>query len=95
MKNAATQSGDVYVSIIPFSRDVNVSAIGDHSSSWIRFKRVGNETDSWNDNNGTCSNYSGWSQPHDRATCKDKGGKWKAADHNTWNGCIMDRDQGL
>ena len=93
LKNAATKSGDVYVSIIPFSRDVNVSGIGDHSSDWIRFKRVGNETDSWNDNNGTCSDYSGWSQPRDRATCKDKGGKWKAANHNTWNGCVMDRDQ--
>jgi Flp pilus assembly protein TadG len=93
LKNAATQNGDVYVSIIPFNRDVNVSAIGDASSDWIRFKKVASETDSWNDNNGTCSDYSGWSQPQDRATCKDKGGKWKAANHNTWNGCVMDRDQ--
>jgi Flp pilus assembly protein TadG len=93
LKNAASQNGDVYVSIIPFSRDVNVSAIGDHSSDWIRFKKTGDDTDSWNDNNGTCSDYSGWSQPKDRATCKDKDGKWKAANHNTWNGCVMDRDQ--
>jgi uncharacterized protein YegL len=93
LKNAATQSGDVYVSIIPFSRDVNVSAIGDHTSDWIRFKKTGDDTDSWNDNNGTCSDYSGWSQPKNRETCKDKDGKWKAANHNTWNGCVMDRDQ--
>ena len=93
LKNAATQNGDVYVSIIPFSRDVNASAIGDSSSSWLRFKKTGTDTDSWNDNNGTCSSYSGFSQPQDKVTCTNKGGKWKADNHNTWNGCVMDRDQ--
>ncbi len=93
LKNAATQNGDVYVSIIPFSRDVNASEIGDSSSNWIRWKKTGTDTDSWNDNNGTCKDYSGWSEPHSKSSCENKGGSWKSAKHKTWNGCIMDRDQ--
>jgi hypothetical protein len=34
LKNAASTNGDVYVSIIPFSRGVNVGA-GNYSASWI------------------------------------------------------------
>ncbi len=35
LKNAATNNGDVYVSIIPFSKDVNVSEIGYIRPDWI------------------------------------------------------------
>ena len=35
LKAAASNNGDVYVSIIPFSRDVNASEIGTSSSDWI------------------------------------------------------------
>lgn len=34
LKAAATNNGDVYVSIVPFSKNVNVGA-GNHSASWI------------------------------------------------------------
>ena len=50
---AATTNGDVYVSIIPFVKDVNVGATN-YASSWIDW------TD-WNTANQTCSGGSGWS----------------------------------
>ena len=54
-----------------------------------RFRRL-ERTDSWNDNNGTCTTIG---RQRRQVDCKDAGGKWKAANHNTWNGCVMDRDQ--
>src|SRR6202035_1235783 len=46
-KNAATNNGDVYVSIIPFVKDVNVDP-SNYAATWIDW------TD-WNANNGACS----------------------------------------
>jgi Flp pilus assembly protein TadG len=90
LKDAASVNGDVYVSIIPFSKDVNVGA-SNYNASWI-------DWDDWEDDNG-----------HDTSstTCttkkKGKSGKstkkctttttWVPDNHNTWNGCITDRDQ--
>src|SRR5262249_21190095 len=54
LKNAATRDGDVYVSIVPFSRDVN--AKWDNSvvtANWLRWDD-GTDT-SWDGANGTCS----------------------------------------
>jgi Mg-chelatase subunit ChlD len=93
LKTAASTNGDVYVSIIPFSRDVNARDLGDSSSDWIRWTRTGSDTDSWDDNNGNCKSYSGGPEPQDKATCSNKGGTWKSDKHSTWNGCIMDRDK--
>ena len=95
LKAAATTNGDVYVSIIPFSRNVNAKDIGTHTSNWIRWTKTGTETDSWDDNNGDCSNsgwgwgWGGWT----KYSCTGNGGTWTTNNHNTWNGCIMDRDQ--
>ena len=47
LKAAAANNGDVYVSIIPFVKDVNVGGTN-YSATWIDW------TD-WNANNGTCS----------------------------------------
>jgi len=52
LKSAATNNGDVYVSIIPFVKDVNVGS-SNYSANWIDW------TD-WNANNGSCSGGSGW-----------------------------------
>lgn len=99
LKSAATSNGDVYVSIIPFSKDVNMGA-SYYSASSIDW------TD-WDAANGawvtapTCSN--GKKKPKkkdddddDKKSKKGKGGcskdyVWKPADHSTWNGCITDR----
>ena len=72
----ASKDGDVYVSIIPFSRDVNIGSVN-YNASWIDW------TD-WDANNGTCSKSSG-----KNGNCPSK--NWTSANHNTWNGCIMDR----
>jgi Flp pilus assembly protein TadG len=83
LKNAATTNGDVYVSIIPFVKDVNVDA-SNKGASWIDW------TD-WNANNGTCKNYNGWSTPTNQTSCQNASGTWKKAAHSTWNGCVTDR----
>ncbi|TPQ51170.1 pilus assembly protein TadG [Prosthecomicrobium hirschii] len=76
LKAAATNTEDVYVSIIPFARDVNVGA-GNVNATWIRWTE-------WESENGTWSWVkSGWNWYQ----------VWTPANHNTWTGCVMDRDQ--
>jgi hypothetical protein len=83
LKTAATTSADVYVSIIPFAKDVNVGS-ANSGASWIDWTE-------WNANNGACSNYSGWKQPDNQTDCKSQGGSWKKNKKTTWNGCVTDR----
>jgi Flp pilus assembly protein TadG len=103
LKKAAKNPGDVYVSMIPFVKDVNVGP-SNYTASWIDW------TD-WDKNNGTCTisgktnqtscqsagkcSKSGYSS---QSTCQSAGGTWTwgtwtPKNHNTWNGCVMDRDQ--
>lgn len=81
LQSAATTPEDVYVSIIPFSKDVNMGA-GNYSQSWLRW-------DLWDAVNGTCSNNS----YHKQSSCTRHGAVWTPADHSSWNGCVTDRDQ--
>jgi Flp pilus assembly protein TadG len=101
LKNAAVTNGDVYVSIVPFVKDVNVNA-SNYSSTWIDW------TD-WNAVNGSCSisgntNQSDCqadgvcskSQYTSQSTCNNHNGTWTTGawtpkNHNTWNGCVVDR----
>jgi Flp pilus assembly protein TadG len=90
LKANAASNGDIYVSIIPFSEDVNVGK-ANYSASWIDW------TD-WDDNNGqdsvttTCSSYRvGKNRRPDRRCSTST--TWMASDHSTWNGCVTDRDQ--
>ena len=86
LKNAAGVNGDVYVSIIPFSKDVNVGS-SNYNADWI-------DWDDWEDDNGN------W-QTTTTCTTKSKRGKsrcnstqvWVTASKSTWNGCITDRDR--
>ncbi len=79
LKNAVTNNGDVYVSIVPFVKDVNVGS-SNYTSNWVDW------TD-WNANNGTCS---GWGNNNSstQAGCNKT---WTPDNHNTWNGCVVDR----
>src|SRR6185295_1213893 len=86
LKNAASQNGDVYVSIIQFSKDVNVDPVN-YSQSRIKWS---GSSDTWDENNGTCSRSS---YSSDKANCLNHGGTWTIDKHNTWNGCVTDRDQ--
>src|SRR5262249_41126038 len=81
LQSAAQVSGDVYVSIIPFGKDVNVGA-SNYSASWIDW------TD-WEKVNGTCSKSSYTS----KSSCQNHSGVWTPKSHDTWNGCVTDRDQ--
>ena len=81
IKSAALNAEDVYVSIVPFSKDVNVDP-SNYDQSWVRW-------DLWDPLNGSCSKTS----YHKQSTCTQNGGKWTPANHNTWNGCVTDRDQ--
>ncbi len=79
LKAAATNNGDVYVSIIPFVKDVNVGSTYSNAN-WIDW------TD-WDAANGSCSkgNYS------TKSTCTNNKGTWTPDAHSTWNGCVTDR----
>jgi Flp pilus assembly protein TadG len=79
LKNAATNSADVYVSIIPFAKDVNVGA-GNSTASWIDWT-------AWNEVNGSCSSW--WYK--NKTDCQGSGKNWTTASHSTWNGCVTDR----
>jgi Flp pilus assembly protein TadG len=81
LKSAAVHDGDVYVSILPFSKDVNVDPVN-YNKSWVRW-------DLWDEVNGSCSK----SKYTTQSTCTANGHTWTADNHNTWNGCVTDRDQ--
>ncbi len=81
LKNAAVTDADVYVSIIPFNKDVNIGS-NNYDKSWLRW-------DLWEAVNGRCSNSNYTTQN----SCVSHNKTWTPANHNTWNGCLTDRDQ--
>jgi Flp pilus assembly protein TadG len=88
LKDAATTNGDVYVSIVPFAKNVNAGS-SNYNQSWVDFvdhpSYVG-----WDKQNGTCShpNYPIYDE------CISKNNKtWTPNAHSTWNGCVADRDK--
>ena len=85
LKAAAAQDGDVYVAIIPFSKDVNFGKSA-YQATWIRW-------DLWDAKNGSCSK-NDWAVS-DKSECLSQWGnpQWTPDNHNNWNGCITDRDQ--
>jgi hypothetical protein len=82
LNGAATNNGDVYVSIVPFSKDVNVDK-SNNTANWIDW------TD-WDANNGSCSK--GWNV-NNKTDCLSQNGnpRWTSNSHTTWNGCVTDR----
>ena len=77
----AKDPGDVYISVVPFAKDVNVGS-SNYNQSWIDW------TD-WDAANGTCS--SNWY--NSQSSCLSAGKTWTAKNHNTWTGCVADRTQ--
>ena len=74
----AKADGDVYISIVPFAKDVNVGA-SNYNKDWVDFSDWDAANGSWTcaaGNNWNCNNW-----------------KWTPANHSTWNGCVTDRDQ--
>ena len=79
LKTAAVNNGDVYVSIVPFVKDVNVGK-SNYQATWIDW------TD-WDQANGSCSNW----MYNTKSACQGANKTWTADNHNTWNGCVVDR----
>ncbi len=87
LKAAATNNGDVYVSIIPFSKDVNVSA-SNYAGNWIDWDDWEAANGSWQ-NTPVCNSHA---SSRGRSRCNTNL-TWTPASHTSWNGCITDRDQ--
>ncbi len=81
LKAAAVHPEDVYVSIVPFVKDVNVGP-SNYNQPWVRW-------DLWDEVNGKCSN----TTYKNKTNCVSHSKVWTPANHNTWNGCVTDRDQ--
>jgi Flp pilus assembly protein TadG len=81
LQQAAVHPEDVYVSIVPFSKDVNFGS-DNYAQSWLRW-------DLWEEDNGSCSS----TRYSNRTSCHSHSKVWTPAAHNTWNGCVTDRDQ--
>jgi Flp pilus assembly protein TadG len=81
LKTSASASGDVYISIVPFSRDVNVGG-SNYNQSWVDFTAWDNDSAS----PGTCSK-----NKSTKSSCEQSNGIW-TPDHSRWNGCVTDRD---
>ena len=90
LQNAAATNGDVRVAIVPFAEHVNVGA-SNFNANWIDW------TD-WDDDNGqdvsttTCTMQKTGKSGKLKKRC-DTSTNWVPANHNTWNGCITDRDK--
>jgi Flp pilus assembly protein TadG len=72
---------DVYISIIPFAQMVDVGS-SNKSATWLRW-------DLFDDSAGSCSR----TRYTTKSTCTAAGYSWSATSHNSWNGCVTDRDQ--
>jgi Flp pilus assembly protein TadG len=90
LKNASTTTGDVQVAIVPFSKDVNVGA-GNYTADWVDWS-------DWEDDNGhdtstqTCTTTKTGKNGKTSKKCTTTT-TWVPDNHNTWNGCVTDRDQ--
>ena len=91
LKAAAANNGDVYVSIIPFSKNVNVGTSTYTNANWI-------DWEDWEDDNGhdqsttTCTTQKSGKNGKKKKKCSTTTA-WVPDNHNTWNGCITDRDK--
>ena len=100
LQNAAANPGDVYVSIVPFVKDVNLDP-SNYNAAWIDWTE-------WDADNGNCNNSGGWGSwggwgtrsgwgggrfgtYNSKTDCTSHGGTWNPLPHTTWNGCVVDR----
>ncbi|QWG19961.1 pilus assembly protein [Bradyrhizobium sediminis] len=77
----AKTNGDIYISIVPFAKDVNVDAKS-YAGDWIDWA-------DWEAVNGSCNS----PYYNSRSSCVSHGKTWNPSNHNTWSGCVTDRDQ--
>lgn len=85
LKSAAVDDGDVYVSIIPFNKDVDVDK-ENYKATWLDWTDW--EADSNNKTTTSSQTCTGGRHPTCTTTYTTK-----TNDHNTWTGCVTDRNQ--
>jgi hypothetical protein len=83
LKSAASVNEDVYVSIIPFVKDVNVGA-ANYNAPWIDWT-------SWDAQNQTCTGGGGNSHGNGKGNGGGNTPTCTVNSHVTWNGCVIDR----
>jgi uncharacterized protein YegL len=98
LQNAAAKNGDVYVSIIPFSKDVNVDS-ANFAQTWVRWDlwdaingNGGGSGGNGNNGNGNGNNGNN-GNGNGNGNNGNGGSGGGVTNHNTWNGCVTDRDQ--
>lgn len=82
LKAVAAVPGDVYVSIIPFVKDVNVGK-SNYQATWIDWSE-------WDDENGDDVSSTTCTKNGKKKKCTTST-TWVPDNHNTWNGCVTDR----
>lgn len=84
LQTAAKTNGDVYVSIVPFAKDVNVSSIANTNSYWLRW-----DLGQCNKTSRRSTTFLGFMTQSD---CTNQGGDdWTATTKSGWSGCVSDR----
>ena len=88
LQNAVTTAGDIYVSIVPFVKDVNVGA-SNWNADWIYWGSVTQDpsqtdTTSWEASHGTCSNTN---YNNNRSNCFTRGGSCSNGSYTTQSSC--------
>jgi Flp pilus assembly protein TadG len=89
LQGAVTQAGDVYVSIIPFVKDVNMGATN-ASADWIYWGSVAQDpsqtdTTSWDASHGTCTSNTTYN--NNRSRCFTRGGSCSNNSFSTQSTC--------
>jgi Flp pilus assembly protein TadG len=101
LQGAASKAGDVQVAIIPFVQDVNIGT-GFVNASWLDWSDWNAANGSCNisgkNDQASCQVTGTWSGNkcnipgyNSKNSCQKAVGSWTPDNHNTWNGCVMDR----
>jgi Flp pilus assembly protein TadG len=88
LQNAVTTAGDIYVSIVPFVKDVNVGATN-WNADWVYWGTLAQDPTlsdnvSWDALNGTCSS----AGQTNRNNCFTKGGTCSNSSYTTQSNCL-------
>jgi hypothetical protein len=86
LSGLAKTAGDIYISIIPFAKDVNVGA-SNYNQSWVDFTDWDN--DPATETLGSCNK----SRFTTRSDCETSRRRDWTPDYAQWNGCVTDRTQ--
>jgi Flp pilus assembly protein TadG len=85
LHKVAQNDSDIKIAIVPFAQEVNVGT-NYVNATWLNW-------DEWNEENGNDTSTTTCTSGKGRRRRCTTSTTWTAADHKTWNGCVMDRDQ--